>query len=110
MVVVVGGYETIGGQTVGLTSTELLEMESTNQWIYGPNLELKLRQSSAAQLFNGKQNEIFVFGGLEIGKGRVNHIFRLSCQDQNLFNTCSWITLPQKLQIPRFSGIVIKLL
>ena len=110
VVVVVGGYESIGGQTVGLTSTELLEMESTNQWIYGPNLELKLRQSSAAQLFNGKQNEIFVFGGLEIGKGRVNHIFRLSCQDQNLFNTCSWITLPQKLQIPRFSGIVLKLL
>ena len=110
VVVVVGGYESIGGQTVGLTSTELLEMESTNQWIYGPNLEFKLRQSSAAQLFNGKQNEIFVFGGLEIGKGRVNHIFRLSCQDQNLFNTCSWITLPQKLQIPRFSGIVIKLL
>ena len=114
VVVVVGGYERIGGQTIGHTSSELLEIfgtGGTNQWIYGPNLDFKLKQSSIAQNSYGKQNDIFVFGGKEIDNtnAEVNHIFRLTCQDQNLLNTCQWITLPQKLQFPRISGIVIQL-
>ena len=58
----------------------------------------------------GKQNELFLFGGRDVeAKAAVNTIQRLSCEDQNDLNTCQWITLPQKLQIPRSSGILIQL-
>ena len=107
VVVVVGGYGRFDGITTPLKSTEFLEMDS-NQWVYGPDIALNLKLSSMISF--GKQNELFLFGGRDVeAKAAVNTIQRLSCEDQNDLNTCQWITLPQKLQIPRSSGILIQL-
>ena len=109
IVTVVSGYGRVSGENVHFTSTELLEME-TNNWIYGPEIPLGLKNPSMTQVSLDKQNELYLFGGNDPeAKAEVNTIQKLSCEDQNDLNTCQWITLPQKLQIPRSSGIVIQL-
>ena len=93
----------------GLKSTEFLDI-GTNEWLYGPNLDVPTVFPGTTEISYNGLNEIFLFGGQRDRTGeKMNRIYKLKCGDQNQLSTCHWFRMAQSLQLRRRNGIVIQI-
>ena len=86
VLIVAGGYN--GNE---LSSTEILNLDSVDQWSNGPNLPIGLREGSSVPF----KDTFLIIGGYDFNDDSSPNIYEYDVRNE------AWITREEKLTTPR---------